>query len=56
VERAKQLLGTPGRIKFHRVAKACGFSSVDRMRLVFQRVTGMTPSAFRLAEGSKGKP
>ncbi|NQT16801.1 MAG: helix-turn-helix transcriptional regulator, partial [Planctomycetes bacterium] len=54
VERAKKLLVAPGRIKFHNVAKACGFPSVDRMRLVFQRVTGMTPLEYRLAETTKG--
>ena len=54
VEQAKQLLAVPGRIKFHNVAKACGFPSVDRMRLVFQRVTGTTPQQYRLAERAKG--
>lgn len=47
VERAKQLLAAPGRIKFRHVAKACGFPSVDRLRLVFQRVTGTTPLEYR---------
>jgi LacI family transcriptional regulator len=55
VERAKQLLCAPNRIKFHNVAKACGFPSVDRMRLVFRRVTGMTPLEYRLAEVGKGR-
>ena len=54
VERAKKLLVAPGRIKFHNVAKACGFPSVDRMRLVFQRATGMTPLEYRLAERTRG--
>lgn len=47
VERAKQLLLAPGRIKFHNVIKACGFPSVDRMRLVFKRLTGMSPLEYR---------
>ena len=54
VEQAKKLLATPDRIKFYNVAKACGFPSVDRMRLVFRRVMGMTPLEYRLAERSKG--
>jgi LacI family transcriptional regulator len=53
VERAKQLLLAPGRIKFHNVVKACGFSSVDRMRLIFQRVTGITPLEYRQTEQSR---
>ncbi len=53
VERAKQLLTTPGRIKFQSVVKACGFSSVGRMRLVFKRLTGMTPLKYRQAERAK---
>ncbi len=43
VERAKQMLQAPQRVKLHRVASACGFSSVERMRLVFLRLTGQTP-------------
>lgn len=54
VERAKQLLAAPGRVKFHNVAKACGFPSVDRMRLVFRRITGTTPLEYRLAGRNKG--
>jgi len=53
IERAKQLLGVPGRIKLHNVVKACGFPSVDRMRLVFKRLTGMTPMEYRQAEQAK---
>lgn len=47
VERAKQLLESRDRIKLHRVATACGFSSVERMRLVFVRMTGQTPVEYR---------
>jgi len=54
VERAKQLLAAPERVKFHHVAKACGFPSVDRMRLVFRRITGTTPLEYRLAARNKG--
>lgn len=55
VERAKQMLSVPGRVKFHHVVKACGFSSVDRMRLIFLRVTGMTPLEYRQG-GKKCRP
>lgn len=47
--RAKQLLESPERPKLHRVASACGFSSVERLRLVFLRVTGQTPQEYRQA-------
>ena len=53
VERAKQLLSAPGRIKLHSVVTACGFPSVERMRLIFKRFTGMTPLEFRQAERAK---
>ena len=49
IERAKELLAVPGRIKLHNVVKACGFSSVERMRLVFKRLTGTTPLEYRQA-------
>lgn len=53
VERAKQLLSAPGRIKLHNVVTACGFPSVERMRLIFKRFTGMTPLEFRQAKRAK---
>ncbi len=53
IERAKRLLAASGRLKLHNVVKACGFSSVDRMRLVFKRLTGMTPMEYRTAERAK---
>jgi LacI family transcriptional regulator len=53
VERAKQLLTGAGRVKLHNVVTACGFSSVDRLRLVFKRVTGMTPIEYRRSEFAK---
>ncbi len=37
----------------HNVVKACGFPSVNRLRLVFKRVTGMTPLEYRQAERAK---
>ena len=50
VERAQQLLAASGRIKLHKLAMACGFSSAARMRLVFKRMTGMTPMEYRRKE------
>jgi LacI family transcriptional regulator len=47
VERAKQLLAEKTAVKMQKIANACGFSSPERMRLVFQRFTGMTPLSYR---------
>ena len=47
VERIKHFLSVPERIKFHKLSRDCGFPNVERMRLVFKRVTGMTPVEFR---------
>ncbi len=53
VERVKKLLVAPGKIKLHKLAMACGFSNAERMRLVFRRVTGMTPLEYRRTERAK---
>ena len=47
VERVKHFLSVPERIKFHKLSRDCGFPNVERMRVVFKRVTGMTPIEFR---------
>lgn len=47
VERAKQLLIGPEKLKLKQVADACGFSDTMRFRLVFQRLTGTTPAEYR---------
>jgi LacI family transcriptional regulator len=47
VERARQLLASPERIKMQAIAAECGFTSVEHMRIVFRRVTGQTPSGYR---------
>lgn len=52
-DRAKDLLTAKDRVKFGNIARACGFSSLERMRLVFQRLTGSTPQQFRMAELAK---
>lgn len=47
VERAKELLRRPQAVKLQQVANASGFSSVARLCVVFGRLTGQTPMAFR---------
>ncbi len=51
VERAKQLLSVPKRVKFRKIASECGFSSAARMRLVFQRIVGMSPLEYHHLHG-----
>ena len=53
VERARQLLVQTPRLKVRSIAAACGFRSMDRMRLVFERVVGTTPLRFRQAHDAK---
>ena len=53
VDRVKELLSVPGKIKLHRVMTASGFSSVKRLRLVFKRLTGMTPLEYRRSKQAK---
>jgi LacI family transcriptional regulator len=53
IERAKQMLSTPDKIKFHKLVAACGFSNVEQMRQTFKRVIGMTPLEYRQAELEK---
>jgi len=51
VERAKQLLSIPKRVKMRKIAAECGFSSAARMRLVFQRIVGMSPLEYHHLHG-----
>lgn len=46
-ERAKELLDAKHPVKLHALAKSCGFSSVQHMRLVFTRLLGITPRGYR---------
>jgi LacI family transcriptional regulator len=46
LERAKELLSAPERTKLQRIVKACGFSSIEQMRLIFKRMTGLTPLEY----------
>ena len=54
VEQAKRLLASDERPKLHSVALQCGFSSPDRMRLIFLRLTGKAPSAYCRAKRTGG--
>lgn len=60
VDRAKHLLARPGRVKLTDVAKACGFTDLRRLRLVFTRCEGVTPAAYRRqvtsARGNRPEP
>lgn len=47
VEHAKKLLSRCEKLKLHKIAKLCGFSSSRHFRMVFQRVVGTTPAKFR---------
>lgn len=50
IEQVKQLLAGPEKVKLHKIAIACGFPGAKGMRLVFKRVTGMTPLEYRRAK------
>ncbi len=49
IERAKQLLAEPKKQTLSTIAEACGFCDAKNFRLVFQRITGMTPTDYRLS-------
>ena len=48
VEHAKDLLAAPGKkMLLKDIARACGFPSAKRFRLVFERLTGQGPAQYR---------
>jgi LacI family transcriptional regulator len=47
VDHAKDLLANRADLKIRSIATACGFSSEERMRLVFRRLTGTSPLDYR---------
>lgn len=49
IEHARRLLAMAGRRTLTSVARDCGFSGLRRFRLVFQRLAGVAPAAFRRA-------
>lgn len=54
VDRAKRLLRGTDRVKLRQVAAACGFPSVERLRLIFIRQAGMMPLEYRRLVLSQG--
>jgi LacI family transcriptional regulator len=48
VEQAKRLLEQPEKILLSDITKTCGFHDLQRFRLIFKRLTGMTPRQYRL--------
>ena len=55
VERAKQLLTGAEKLPLSQIAAACGFSETRHLRIVFQRITGLTPAQYRRKQGGGGK-
>jgi LacI family transcriptional regulator len=47
VERAKVLLADARKRTLTSVASECGFSELRRFRMVFHRLTGLSPAAYR---------
>lgn len=47
VDKARTLLASPQKQTLARIAALCGFSEPRRFRMVFQRLTGMTPAEYR---------
>lgn len=47
VQKTKDMLSVSPRIKMQTIAKECGFSTPDRMRIIFRHLTGMSPTQFR---------
>ncbi len=48
VQRAQQMLASDRRASLTTVAKACGFNGLRHFRLLFTRVTGMSPRSWRM--------
>ena len=48
VEKARQLIADP-RISLKDISTACGYSDSNYFTRVFKRLTGQTPSEYRLA-------
>ena len=52
VEHAKDLLTAPKKMLLQDIARACGFPSAKRFRLVFERLTGRRPAQYRRSRQS----
>ena len=53
LRRAERLLLTQPGMSIQDIADACGFSSVKRLRIVFRKARGLSPTAFREQRGKK---
>lgn len=47
VAKAKDLLARPEKMKLATIATVCGFTDARRLRIVFERLVGLSPAAFR---------
>ena len=47
---AKKLLVDPKRLQLQEISRACGFSEPRRFRVVFRRLTGVSPSEYRRSQ------
>lgn len=54
VQRAQQLLARPGRSNLTTIARACGFNDLRHFRLLFTRVAGVSPRAWRMKALASG--
>ena len=54
VQRAKELLTGAETLPLGRIAEACGFTDTRRFRLVFERLTGITPAEYRRSHQAGG--
>lgn len=55
VNKAKELLAKPQKMKLAAIAGACGFTDARRLRIVFERCEGMTPAQFRQSRVDAGR-
>jgi LacI family transcriptional regulator len=53
IEHAKDLLTARHKMLLQDIARACGFSSAKRFRLVFERLTGQRPAQYRRARQNR---
>lgn len=51
--KAKQLLVDPEQLSMKKISRVCGFSDARHLRLVFQRITGVSPSDYRQTNSAK---
>jgi LacI family transcriptional regulator len=47
IEQAKKMLTAERKLPLQEIARSCGFTETRNLRHVFERLTGMTPAAYR---------